>query len=210
MGFKWNDLKFCSQLYAPTVNLPTSFCSSCSSVQLWLETWWSYFNTSQSTLRPSSAWHLPHLFLAVGASRPRESCSTYGGHGAQLRAKACWDPTPFISQLQGWASTNWVSCVCMCVRMHVCFSPGPLKHGTLVEPEMIGCGKAREGDRACVAGPSEGAQIKSCPVQSVIGSGSPNRSLENCCGSRINSQLMLLLKNKNLIYQREDFWVFFF
>lgn len=43
------------------------------------------------------------------------------------------------------------TCVCVCV------SPSPLKHGALVEPEMIGCGKERVRERpASVVSPSEG------------------------------------------------------
>lgn len=74
-----------------------------------------------SVLSTPCSFLLSTSFLGGGASIPPESCSTYGGQGAQLRAKACWDSTPFISQLQGWAWTNWLSCVCW-IYMHVCHS----------------------------------------------------------------------------------------
>lgn len=142
---KWNDLKL-HLCRAP----PHLFCFSFS-VQFWLGNlgmngvwdggggccssppgqtliWASELSTPCSFLLATS-------FLGGGASIPPESCSTYGGQGAQLHAKACWDSTPFISQLQGWVGLiDWAVCVeytCMCV------TPTPLKPGALAEPELM-------------------------------------------------------------------------
>lgn len=171
---KWSDLKLHLSRAPPPLPFPLFWPvlirefrdAGGSSPPGQILIWASELSTPCSFLLATS-------FLGGGARIPPESCSTYGGQGAQLRAKACWDSTPFISQLQGWAWTNWLSCVCW-IYMHVC-------HSYSLEAWCISRAWA-DGmwGRERTSLTLRRARIKSSPVKPVIALALRNTGQLNC------------------------------
>ena len=91
--------------------------------------------THTSALSQPFSQHPPLFLLSSTSSTlsllpsppPPEACSTYATQGAEPLSLSAETLPPFISQLQGWAWTNWLcpACVCVCVCVCVCGTPGP-------------------------------------------------------------------------------------